>query len=67
MVHNKVGLDADNPFIQLGDHNKFAGVTNGDGLAFDQDGYAMQFNGAVLMKTVIKPVITTRLVCTRMV
>ena len=46
--HNKVGLDADNPFIQLGDHNKFAGVTNGDGLAFDQDGYAMQFNGAVL-------------------
>lgn len=32
----------------MGNHNKFAGVTNSCGLTFDQYEYAMQFNGATL-------------------
>jgi hypothetical protein len=47
--NNKVGLNADNPFIQNGNNNKFAGVDDlGIGLVFDEQGYAQQYNGATL-------------------
>ncbi|MFW5708006.1 MAG: hypothetical protein ACOC12_08805, partial [Bacteroidota bacterium] len=46
---NQVGTSAENPFIQTGNSNVFAGVFEGtDGLLLDADAYARQYNGAVL-------------------
>jgi hypothetical protein len=44
---NIVGEEG-NAFTQNGDGNKFAGVTNVAGLAFDEDGFAIQSDGATL-------------------
>jgi hypothetical protein len=44
---NHMGADG-NSFIQLGDGNKFAGVTKSNSLTFDENGYAIQNDAAEL-------------------